>query len=69
MNCESCGKKIPRERLECVPETTTCVGCSKVPVYRGFMEYGHKTAGFLVMLPNDDDESVRRAERAFRRAR
>ena len=28
MNCEDCGKKIPAERLEALPEATTCVRCS-----------------------------------------
>jgi RNA polymerase-binding transcription factor DksA len=28
MNCEICGKLIPAERLEALPETRICVGCS-----------------------------------------
>lgn len=28
--CERCGKLIPRERRELLPETTTCVKCSDV---------------------------------------
>lgn len=26
--CERCGKKIPKERLEAIPETRLCVKCS-----------------------------------------
>jgi DnaK suppressor protein len=25
--CEDCGTEIPAERMEFIPETTTCVGC------------------------------------------
>jgi DnaK suppressor protein len=25
--CEDCGNEIPAERMEFIPETTTCVGC------------------------------------------
>lgn len=27
--CEYCGRKIPKARLEVLPNTTTCVKCSK----------------------------------------
>lgn len=30
MLCEDCGQSIPAERLEILPDTTTCVGCSTV---------------------------------------
>ncbi len=28
-NCERCGQVIPEERLEAMPETRICVGCSE----------------------------------------
>lgn len=28
-NCVRCGKLIPEERLEALPETQICVGCSE----------------------------------------
>jgi RNA polymerase-binding transcription factor DksA len=28
-NCELCGKVIPKERLEALPETKRCVECSR----------------------------------------
>ena len=31
--CEFCGKPIPEERLEILPETTTCVECSQTQPY------------------------------------
>ncbi|MBN1781277.1 TraR/DksA C4-type zinc finger protein [bacterium] len=31
--CEFCGKKIPRERLKILPETTCCVKCSQTMPY------------------------------------
>lgn len=29
MKCEECGKDIPKGRLEALPDTRTCVGCSQ----------------------------------------
>jgi hypothetical protein len=29
MNCVRCGFEIPAERLEAMPETRICVGCSR----------------------------------------
>lgn len=31
--CEICGAEIPHERLEILPETTTCVKCSEAKPY------------------------------------
>lgn len=28
-NCERCGKEIPPERVEALPETHLCIGCSE----------------------------------------
>lgn len=33
MLCEFCGKEIPPERLEILPETSTCVECSQTQPY------------------------------------
>jgi RNA polymerase-binding transcription factor DksA len=32
--CEICGNKIPATRLKVLPDTTTCVKCSKTEHYR-----------------------------------
>lgn len=66
--CCKCNKAIHPDRLEAVPDTTTCVGCSDVKKVKGLMDYGHKTAGAIVMLP-DDPEQQRMAFRQYRRAR
>ncbi|MBN2103957.1 TraR/DksA C4-type zinc finger protein [bacterium] len=31
--CEFCGKEIPEERLEILPDATTCVECSQTQPY------------------------------------
>ena len=33
VHCEFCGEAIPSERLEILPETTTCVKCSQIQPY------------------------------------
>lgn len=66
--CVKCEAVIDPERLEALPDTTTCVGCSQVKKKLGLMDYGHKTAGAIVMLP-DDEEQVRMAFRCYKRAR
>jgi hypothetical protein len=71
-NCKKCKKKIPDERLEFLLEyrkDLTCVNCSNEGTFSGFMDYGHKTAPQLVLVPNSDTEALRIAKRAFRRAR
>lgn len=68
MDCIKCRQPIPPERLEALPETTVCVGCSDVKRVLGLLDFSHKTAPVLVMLP-DDEEQRRRAFRAYRRAR
>lgn len=60
-NCCKCGCEIPALRLEALPNTTTCVGCSRVKSYVGLMDWGHKTAPEIVMLDPDDKENLRRA--------
>lgn len=68
MHCEICHAKIPEERLEVFPNTRRCVRCSEVKRVEGLMDYGHKTAPQLVILP-DNPEAKRRAYRVFRRDR
>lgn len=69
MNCVSCGNEIDPERLEVLPHTKTCVNCSREGRNVGFMEYGHKTAGYIQIVRCNDEEGLRRAKRAYRRAR
>lgn len=67
--CECCGFEIPAERLEVLPNTLTCVGCSTVKAKIGFMVFDHKTGGTPIMIDPDDRETLRQAQRANRRAR
>lgn len=69
--CKNCNSEIPSERLEFLLENKkelTCVNCSTELRITGFMDYNHKTAPQLVLIPNDP-ETLRIAKRAFRRAR
>lgn len=66
--CEKCVKPIPQERLDILPNTFRCVACSDESKTEGVVEYGHKTAGVICILPKDP-EMKRRALRAHRRAR
>ena len=60
--CMKCDCEIPAMRLEALPNTTTCVGCSRVASYVGFLDWSHKTAPEIVMIPSDQRENVRRAQ-------
>lgn len=67
--CIKCKVQIPKERLEILPDTNTCVKCSSVKKVRGYQIFAHKTGGQCVTISPEDDESIRLAERAHRRAR
>jgi hypothetical protein len=67
--CKNCEKKIPKARLEVLPNTETCVGCSEAKPMMGFMDWAHKTAPELVIVNPDDKENLRRAKRINSRAR
>jgi len=66
--CEVCKKQIPEERLEALPDTWRCVKCSNETKTQGVVEYGHKTAGVILILPKDSEQR-RQVLRAYRRAR
>jgi hypothetical protein len=71
MNCHRCGNQVPEERAEFLLETSrpmTCLGCSTEAPKVCFTQYDHKTAGTLVVVGNDQ-EKIRMASRAYRRAR
>lgn len=71
MLCKFCNNTIDQERLEFLTEykkELTCLDCTKEVRFTGFMDYNHKTAPQLVILPNDP-EIKRIAKRAFCRAR
>jgi uncharacterized protein YaiE (UPF0345 family) len=46
-----------------------CVECSTEQRAVGYMDWGHKTAPSLVMVPANAKETIRKLDRANRRAR
>ncbi len=72
MICIYCNSIIPEGRLEFLQETgrrLVCIGCSSEGKAIGFMDWGHKTAPSLVMVPSNAKETIRVLDRANRRAR
>ena len=67
--CVRCKEIIPAARLEVLPDTHTCVACSKVQKYVGAMVFDHKTAPSLVHLRPENKEAVETLKRFVRRAR
>ena len=60
---------IPKIRLLAIPNTVTCVKCSNVKEYVGFMDWEHKTAPEIVFVGGDDRENLRRARAINERKR
>ena len=72
MTCIYCNSIIPTERLEFLQETgrrLVCIGCSSESRAVGYMSWEHKTAPSLVMVPANAKETIRKLDRANRRAR
>ena len=71
MTCVRCSGPVDPDRAEFLSETRrpmTCVSCAGERPKLVLMEYGHKTAGYAVAVP-DNAEAQRLAIRAYRRAR
>lgn len=71
--CETCKERIPDERAA-LGYKRRCVKHSDEKAYFGLQEYGHKTAGYAVIVkPSGDDEQdeevKRRMMRAYKRER
>jgi hypothetical protein len=72
MNCVYCRSIIDLDRYEFLIETgreTVCKTCSVENRAVGFMDWGHKTAPSLVMVPSNATETIRKLNRANRRSR
>lgn len=67
--CIKCKSVIPSERLEVLPDTHTCVGCSGVQKYVGAMVFDHKTAPRLAYVRPENKEAVETLKRFINRAR
>ena len=72
MNCIYCKTDVGIDRYEFLVETgrkIICKECSVESKAVGFMDWGHKTAPGLVMVPSNAKETIRILHRANRRAR
>lgn len=72
MICNYCKSVIDEDRLEFLIEYNrpiVCKDCSVEQRAVGFMDWGHKTAPSLVMVPANAKETIRKLDRANRRAR
>ena len=72
MLCVYCQAMIDNERFEFLTQsnrTLVCKDCSTEQRAVGFMDWGHKTAPSLVMVPANAKETIRKLDRANRRAR
>lgn len=67
--CMHCDSVIDADRVEFLQSTgrpCVCRDCTSESPTMALMEYGHKTAGYLVIVPRGDE---RKALRAYRRNR
>jgi hypothetical protein len=72
MNCIYCKTDVGVDRYEFLVETKRKIICKECSVESravGFMDWGHKTAPSLVMVPSNAKETIRILDRANRRAR
>lgn len=67
-SCKVCDKEIPDGRVE-LGFTDTCVDHSMAKKHYGLMDYGHKTAGAVVIHRGGNEESIRRMQAVYRRKR
>ena len=72
MNCIYCQNDVGFDRYEFLMETgrkIICKNCSVENRAVGWMDYVHKTAPQLVMVPANATQTIRILDRANRRAR
>ena len=72
MNCTYCKNDIEFDRYEFLVETgrkLICKECSVENRAVGYMDFSHKTAPSLVMVPANATQTIRKLDRANRRAR
>lgn len=72
MNCIYCKTDVGVDRYEFLVETGRKIICKECSVENravGWMDYGHKTAPQLVMVPANATQTIRILDRANRRAR
>lgn len=54
-NCIECGVQIPKERIEVLPETQTCVNCSKVTAKIAITAWNDLTSELIIIEPEQAD--------------
>ena len=62
-NCVRCNNVVEAERLRVLPETCICTICAKqvnVPKMKGYMSFGHKTAGEVQVVTPDEFKVYRK---------
>jgi len=72
MTCNYCKTNIDKDRLDFLFEYNRPIVCKDCSVEKraiGYMDWGHKTAPSLVMVPANATETIRKLDRANRRAR
>jgi hypothetical protein len=72
MNCIYCRNSVGLDRYEFLAETGRKIICKECSVENravGYMDWGHKTAPSLVMVPSNAKETIRILDRANRRSR
>jgi hypothetical protein len=72
MICSYCQSMIDPDRVEFLTQYNrpiVCKDCSVEQRAVGYMDWGHKTAPSLVMVPANAKETIRILDRANRRAR
>jgi hypothetical protein len=72
MNCIYCKNSVGIDRYEFLVETNRKIICKECSVENravGYMDFAHKTAPSLVMVPANATETIRKLDRANRRAR
>jgi len=58
MRCTNCKEEIPKERLKVLPKTKTCVNCSGVLPYRGFVSGTPEHKGTELTVLEGDSHAV-----------
>ena len=72
MTCIHCKSLIEQDRYEFLEEFNrpmVCKDCSTEQRAMGWMDYAHKTAPQLVMVPSNAKETIRILHRANKRSR
>lgn len=67
--CMCCAGPVPKQRAKFLSESSRpmlCIRCTSERPTMVLMEYGHKTAGYAVIVPRGSEE---KALRCYRRKR